>query len=104
MRTRIFAKPKENIFRVRAEKQKITLALRPEKIVLEKSPQTGLENQITARVVDRIYAGAETQFFIEACGQGLRATAMNSKSGSELQIGDDVVIRLPPEALVLLED
>jgi spermidine/putrescine transport system ATP-binding protein len=82
---------------------RLTLAIRPEKVVL--NPVNADTNCLQAQVEDLVYNGAETQYLLRSGSQTLRACLMNAHSGQPgLRIGDVITAHLPPEGLILLED
>lgn len=85
--------------------QQVTLAIRPENIILSDSGLEAEENMIQVRLGDRIYNGAETHYVLQSAHQELRACAMNitSRNGNWTR-HQDLVAVLPASGLVLLED
>lgn len=86
-----------------------TLAIRPEKIrVIPASAVTGLasgNNRFPARVEQRIYVGSETHYDLRAGSQTLRVETMNQETTTtDLTSGQEVIVELPPTALMLLDD
>ncbi|MDB6123629.1 MAG: spermidine/putrescine transporter ATP-binding protein [Pedosphaera sp.] len=82
--------------------EKITLAIRPEKMHFNSKVA---ENQVKAVVRDSIYSGAETQYRLEAGERMLNACALNSRVGSQgLNVGETVLVHLPADALIILND
>ncbi len=58
-----------------------------------------------ARVEQRVYVGSETHYELRSASQSLRVEAMNAfPEARELAPGDEVVVELPPGALVILDD
>lgn len=85
--------------------QPLTLAIRPEKVQLSPLLLSGQENCVPARIRQLIYVGAETHYELEAGGQLLRAEVMNTHAGEQgMRVGQQVQVRLPPDALILLDD
>ncbi|MDB6023298.1 MAG: Fe3+/spermidine/putrescine transporter ATP-binding protein [Pedosphaera sp.] len=85
--------------------EKITLAIRPEKIGLMPASAIPAGNQFPARIEDVIYSGAETQYRLRANDQPLNACALNSRAGSQgFETGQGVLVQLPPDALMVLDD
>src|SRR5207302_8225374 len=83
--------------------EKITLAIRPEKIAF--SPPDNATNQWKARVGDLIYGGAETQYKLRIGEHGIDACGLNCRVGNQgFQVGQTVSVHLPAEALVILEN
>ncbi|MSU63638.1 MAG: ABC transporter ATP-binding protein [Pedosphaera sp.] len=86
-------------------REKITLAIRPEKVQLLPCPAVAGENRIRARIEQVIYVGSGTHYELRAGTQPLRAEVMNSHAGSNsFQIGQELLVCLPPEALIVLDD
>lgn len=85
--------------------QPVTLAIRPENIVLSESGVGGEENMIQARLFDCIYNGAETHYVLQSARQELRACAMNinARDGHWAR-NQELVAALPAAGLILLED
>lgn len=91
------------------ERGPATLAIRPEQVELTQPGGTGADPGVpnTCRGVLRelLYAGAETQYTVEAGGELLRVRRPNPSSGSpEWTVGEAVQVHLPPAALTVLED
>ena len=83
--------------------EKITLAIRPEKIAF--SPPAGATNQWKARITDLIYGGAETQYKLRIGEHAIDACGLNCRVGNHgFQAGQMISIHLPAEALVILEN
>jgi ABC-type Fe3+/spermidine/putrescine transport system ATPase subunit len=86
-------------------RQKITLAIRPEKVQLSPAAFSAGKNRVLVRIAQRIYVGAETQYELRAGAQSLRAESMNVQSVSDgFQVGHEALAYLPPEALIVLDD
>ena len=83
---------------------KITLAIRPEKMVLAKIGAEGRVNHMSATVQDVIYSGAETNYLLRATDMMLRSCVFNAVGHEQFRIGEKITVQLPPEALVPLED
>lgn len=93
-----------------------TLAIRPEKIRLVGRPTADeakavdaadmpVPNRVRTRVERGSYVGAESHYELRASGQSLRVEAMNTDPRTtELRVGEEVVVDLPPGALIVLED
>ena len=85
--------------------EKVTLAIRPEKISLAKPGDPSTANCISARIENLVYCGAETQYRLRANDYSLSAVALNVRVGPQgFHIGDTVVCRLPKQALIVLDD
>ncbi|MDB6025198.1 MAG: Fe3+/spermidine/putrescine transporter ATP-binding protein [Verrucomicrobiales bacterium] len=86
----------------------LSLAVRPEKISLEKLPSgdkhTRRDNDCPARIEEKIYSGAETQFRLRIGEQTLMATQLNSKGNSDFSMGEAVLAHIPESAFIVLED
>ena len=88
-----------------AQRDRFTLAIRPEKITLSPPTATLSENQVRARVEQLIYVGSETHYTLRAGSQMLAAEAMNVRGcRPEFDIGRDVIAHLPPAGLIVLDD
>jgi len=84
---------------------KVTLAIRPEKISLSKRSEGTDSNCISARIENLVYSGAETQYRLRANDYSLNAVALNVCVGHQrFHIGDTVVCGLPEQALIVLDD
>jgi spermidine/putrescine transport system ATP-binding protein len=87
--------------------ERCTFAIRPERVGLMKGSEKASEiNAVAARITDLIYFGAETEYQLEVAG-GLRLNARVMNAGatsSPLSVGETVVVRLPPNALIVLDD
>jgi spermidine/putrescine transport system ATP-binding protein len=85
--------------------EKITLAIRPEKIQINPPAGTGRANPVKAVVGEIIYSGAETQYRLRAGGQVINACALNSRMGHQgLDMGEAVGLHFPADALIILND
>ena len=87
------------------DRNRFTLAIRPEKVNLLPADQTGDENCIAVHIEQLIYVGSETHYELRAGTQSLRAEVMNTKVGSQgFDIGQTVRACLPSGALMVLDD
>jgi spermidine/putrescine transport system ATP-binding protein len=88
------------------EREKFTLAIRPEKVRLLPGSAVEAENCILMQVQELIYAGAETHYQLTAAGQSVRAEVMNSAGSGlgNLAVGQEIRVHLPPGALIPLND
>jgi spermidine/putrescine transport system ATP-binding protein len=87
------------------EGETVSLAIRPEKLVLLPSGSVPSANQFSARIHDIIYSGAETQYQLRVGELSFNACVLNSRTGSRgFDIGQSVLVHLPPDALILLDD
>ncbi|HZV33178.1 MAG TPA: ABC transporter ATP-binding protein [Verrucomicrobiae bacterium] len=85
--------------------EKITLAIRPEKIGLLHSDAPRSRNHFPAKVEEVIYSGAETQYRLRAKELPLSACLLNASVGSHgFEIGQSALVHLPPESLIVLDD
>ena len=89
-----------------AGRGRVTLAIRPEKIVLAAPVEPAGPNRVPVRVRQLIYIGSETHYVVEGPGESrLTAYAMNAGGAAPaFAEGDSAVAFLPPAALVLLDD
>jgi spermidine/putrescine transport system ATP-binding protein len=87
------------------QRDRFTLAIRPEKVNLTE-PGTGHgENRIHVRVEELIYVGSETHYMLTSNGHTLTAEAMNTKVGSQgFDIGQDAMAAMPAAGLIVLDD
>ncbi len=82
-----------------------TLAIRPERLRLLPSGSTPGRNRVPTTVRDIAYSGSDTAYTLEAGGEGLRARVLNQgNSRDDFRPGQSLVVELPAEALVVLED
>ncbi|MCG3147834.1 MAG: Vitamin B12 import ATP-binding protein BtuD [Verrucomicrobiae bacterium] len=87
------------------DRNKFTLAIRPEKVALCAPGESAGENRIKVKVVEVIYIGSETHYVLKAGEQPLSAEAMNVKVGHQgFDIGQDAVVHLPAAGLLVLDD
>lgn len=87
------------------QRDKFTLAIRPEKVTLCRPEETAGENRVRVRVEELIYIGSETHYVLRAGEQRLTAEAMNVKVGSQgFDIGQEAVVYLPAAGLQVLDD
>jgi spermidine/putrescine transport system ATP-binding protein len=88
-----------------AQREKFTLAIRPEKVTLCPPQECAGENRIKVRVEELIYIGSETHYVLRAGEQRLTAEAMNVKVGSQgFDIGQEAIVYLPAAGLLVLDD
>jgi spermidine/putrescine transport system ATP-binding protein len=84
---------------------KITLAIRPEKLSLAAPSTIPCSNQFPAHIHDVIYSGAETEYCLRINSHSLNARVLNCHTGNRgFDIGQDVLVHLPANAMVLLDD
>lgn len=85
--------------------QQITLAIRPEKVLLARADELPFANCVPALVEDLVYGGAETQYRLRCRDTRLTAVALNTRTGRPpFRAGERVLCYLPEEALVVLDD
>ena len=78
-----------------AQREKFTLAIRPEKVTLCPPQECAGENRMKVRVEELIYIGSETHYVLRAGEQRLTAEAMNVKVGSQgFDIGQEAIVHL----------
>jgi spermidine/putrescine transport system ATP-binding protein len=87
-----------------APRSALTLALRPEKVVLLPATEDAGENRLRTRIQSAIYVGAESRYLLMAGTLPLRAVALNLGAASNLAAGEEAVAYLPPSAFVVLDD
>jgi len=88
-----------------AQRDKFTLAIRPEKVTLLPPADRNGENRVKVKVEELIYIGSETHYVLRAGEQRLTAEAMNVKVGSQgFDIGQEAVVYLPAGGLLVLDD
>ncbi len=83
----------------------ITLAIRPEKVVLCAASEAPEGNRVPVTVKELIYIGSQTQYLVAAGGETWTVYRMNARPGvAEFALGQEAVVHLPPAALIVLED
>jgi len=88
---------------------RVTLAIRPERVRLCR-PDGGLPkgtNQVPVTLSEAVYSGPETHYVChtDAGAMPLRARVMNADAGpAPFRLGEHLLLELPPDALVRLED
>jgi spermidine/putrescine transport system ATP-binding protein len=88
-----------------AQRDKFTLAIRPEKVTLCAPSESVGENRVKVRVEELLYIGSETHYVLRSGEQRLTAEAMNVKVGSQgFDIGQEAVVYLPAAGLLVLDD
>jgi spermidine/putrescine transport system ATP-binding protein len=88
-----------------AQRDKFTLAIRPEKVTLCAPSESAGENRVKVRVEELIYIGSETHYVLRSGEQRLTAEAMNVKVGSQgFDIGQEAIVYLPAAGLLVLDD
>ncbi len=90
------------------DRETLTLAIRPEHVELARgnpAAETDAAGWLTGRVLESVFTGAETRYLIEVRGHRLRVQAPNpAGNGPPRAPGETVSVRLPPEAVRVLED
>ncbi len=87
------------------DRDKLTLAIRPEKVSMCAPGECAGENRFKVKVEQLIYIGSETHYVLRAGNQTLTAEAMNVKVGSQgFDIGAEAVAYLPAAGLLVLDD
>jgi len=87
------------------DRDKLTLAIRPEKVSMCAPGECAGENRFKVKVEQLIYIGSETHYLLRAGNQTLTVEAMNIKVGSQgYDIGQDAVAYLPAAGLLVLDD
>lgn len=85
--------------------EKVTVAIRPEKVRLGPADAVITANQVAGVIEDAVYSGAETQYRVRAGDHQLNVVALNSRPGHQgLHVGQEVRCHMDPCALILLED
>jgi ABC-type Fe3+/spermidine/putrescine transport system ATPase subunit len=82
----------------------VTLAIRPEKVVIADGPDVELGNLFTGTVTEVNYQGSETRLLIRQNDTHIRVTVPNPR----LQIppwiaGDSIHFSFPPDNLILMD-
>jgi ABC-type Fe3+/spermidine/putrescine transport system ATPase subunit len=84
---------------------KITLAIRPEKILVTNAVATSQSNCISAQIESLVYSGAETQYQLRANDYAFNAVMLNASADrAGFHIGDTVTCHLLERALIVLDD
>ena len=87
------------------DRDKLTLAIRPEKVSMCAPGECAGENRFKVKVEQLIYIGSETHYLLRAGNQTLTVEAMNIKVGSQgYDIGQDAIAYLPAAGLLVLDD
>jgi spermidine/putrescine transport system ATP-binding protein len=87
------------------DRDKFTLAIRPEKVTLLPVSEGAGENRVKVKVEELLYIGSETHYVLRAGEQRLTAEAMNIKVGSQgFDLGQEALVYLPPGGLLVLDD
>jgi spermidine/putrescine transport system ATP-binding protein len=81
-------------------RSEFTVAIRPEKILLMGDGT----NQFAGVVTETTYTGAETHSLVRVGNETLRVVSVNSAVARAVRPGEQVLLTLPPEALIVLED
>ncbi len=85
---------------LRKNEGELTIAIRSEQIIL--TTVTGLPNTLTARITRIDYHGANSQVLLEISGQSIGLAAKETEE-TELRVGAEVRVQLPPHALRILK-
>jgi spermidine/putrescine transport system ATP-binding protein len=83
---------------------KMTVAIRPEKIALLRPDATANSNHFDAQIQGAVYSGAETQYRVGIANEFLNACVLNAPGNYRGEVGQSVLIHLPADALVVLDD
>jgi spermidine/putrescine transport system ATP-binding protein len=93
--------PPRNGLKVGAE---VCVAIRPERVTLEKKLPPGIDNYIPAVVRDLVYSGSSIQYWLESDGREFTAFEYRKPRGEALpQPGEAVNLCFQPEDLMLLD-
>jgi len=89
--------------------EKLTLALRPEKILIDKQPLTQCDNQLTGRVQSIAYLGKISTYRVETnIGETIEVTAPNQirpqSVGHRIDWDDDVYLGWNADSALLLKE
>jgi iron(III) transport system ATP-binding protein len=97
---RLFADktPKENLG---ALNQIVTLAIRPENVVLPFGAAFPEDNLLKAKVASVQYFGATTRIFLDADGLQIEVLVLRLVG---LKTGDECLVSLPPNRIIVLKD
>ena len=107
----VFAQTGVGIFKVECTRrgreanrdERLTLAIRPEKVMLNAAGP--VESSFRARIEEAVYCGAETQYLLRSGEQTLKARLMNTRAAEPgLRVGQEVNVHLPPAGLIVLDD
>ncbi len=86
-------------------RSKVTLVIRPERIVLSALTQSGQPNRVSAEINDVIYSGAETRYSLCGGAVPFHCCLINSSAVRDgFAVGESVSAYFPPESLILLND
>ena len=84
-------------------RNEFSVAIRPEKILAAPN-DANAPNCFTGTIVETAYAGAETHSIVRVRDYSLRVVSVNTAVAPRIVHGAAVQLRLPTEALVVLED
>ncbi len=89
----------------RAVGDKVTLAIRPEKVRVLQAPGDGA-NELEARLTEVIYSGSSSEYqLVAADGSRLKAHLLNARSSGRTSAnGETLRLAFPADNLVVLED
>lgn len=86
-------------------RDRITLAIRPEKVQLARARPSDAVNWVPVRIEQATYVGSGTQYELRTGSQTPRAEVMNTQVGStEFAPHQEGWAHLPPGALIVLDD
>ena len=87
-----------------ARGENIILAVRPEKLMLGFAGGEEWINSFHGVVEEIVYSGASTQYRVRLSGLSINVCMLNSQGGGQsLGLGQKVIVRIPPQALVVLD-
>jgi spermidine/putrescine transport system ATP-binding protein len=91
--------------RARVAGDKVTLAIRPEKVRVLQAPGDGA-NELEAKLTEVIYSGSSSEYqMLAADGSKLRAHVLNARSSGRTSAnGETLRLAFPADNLVVLED
>ncbi len=89
----------------RAAGEKVTLAIRPEKVQFATGVDGGV-NQFSAVLKEVIYSGSTSEYLMQtSTGMPFKAHLINARSSGRVTAGGETLaLHLPPENLIVLED
>jgi len=82
----------------------VTVAVRPEKILLSRAPFSETENVFAGTIEDTIYAGTDTHYLVRLTPSVLMRVSQQNLANNTIRRGERVYLRWPIESVRLLTE
>src|SRR5206468_2719357 len=82
-------------------RDQFTLTIRPENLQLSSPGSVTKENCVQGKIIDLIYSGAQTEWFLAIGNQTLRVSMTNAEEAAhQFDLGQIATVHLPSSALI----